>query len=533
MRSTTDRRTRKGLVALAVAVALTACSGVDDGANDTGEAPTDSMETGSTEPATTDAPDFVPEPLGLNDVAEAVLEGPITGGLGKAVAGTGDFDGSTFGYSETEYFISGTANSYTSAEPLSDDGQWAVAVNDTADYRTRIVIRQPVDPSQFNGTVLVEWMNVTAGLDVPPVWSYSKVELMRSGTIWVGVSAQRVGIEGGGNSLGAIRVLKNADPERYGSLNHPGDNYSYDIFSQVGATIWRNAPVLFEGAAPERMIASGESQSAFRLTTYLNALAGTHDVFHGYLVHSRGSRSAQLSSDPGPDVPGPQAARIRTDLTRPVLTLSAETDVVGQALGYRRAAQPDTDIFRSWEMAGTAHADVYSLGIGDTDDGSGRGGAELFQAMLNPPSSVYFGLINCDRPINAGPHTYVVRAAIVALDQWIRSGVPPMPMPLLEVTDDIEGFVLDERGMALGGIRTPHVDVPVAILSGLGQDGESFCRLFGTTTPLSAEERAALYADKAEYLRLWAEATESAVSSGAILEADVAEILAAAESYPG
>lgn len=516
-----------------VAVTLTACSSDNNAAEDPSGGSADTSSANSSNPSSTDAPAYMPAPLGFNGIAEAVVEGPITGGLGKPVVGTGDFDGTGFGYAETEFFVSGTANSFTSAVPLSDDGQWNIEVNDSADYRTRIVVRQPVDPATFNGTVMVEWMNVTAGLDVPPVWSYSKIELMRSGTIWVGVSAQRVGVEGGGNALGAVRALKNADPERYGSLNHPGDNYSYDLFSQVGTAIWRNANVLLDGATPERMIAAGESQSAFRLTTYLNALAGTHDVFHGYLVHSRGSRSAQLSSDPGPDVPGSQAARIRQDLTRPVLTLSAETDVVGQALGYRRAAQPDTDVFRSWEITGTAHADVYSLGIGDTDDGSGRAGVELFDAMLNPPSAVYFGLISCDLPINAGPHTYVVRSAIVALDQWVRSGVAPMSMPPLENTADIEGFILDEQGIARGGIRTPHVDVPVAILSGLGQDGGSFCRLFGTTTPFSSEQRAALYTDKAEYLKLWAEATQRAVASGAILEADAAEVLASAESYPG
>jgi hypothetical protein len=216
-----------------------------------------------------------------------------------------------------------------------------------------------------------------------------------------------------------------------------------------------------------------------------------------------------------------------------VLTLSAETDVVGQALGYRRAAQPDTNVFRSWEIAGTAHADAYSLGIGDTDDGSGRGGAELFAAMLNPPSSVYFGLLTCDLPINAGPHTYVVRSAIAALDQWVRTGTPPKSMPPLENTADIEGFVLDERGLAVGGIRTPHVDVPVAVLSGLGQAGGSFCGLFGTTQPFSAEQLATLYVDKAAYLAEWALATERAVASGAILPADEAEVLASAEQYPG
>lgn len=513
--------------ALAMTLIVGACSGDGDDVT-----PSDSADT--TEPApATEPPAYSPVQPTLGDVAAATVEGPVTGGLGVPVIGTGTFDGTPFGYQETEFFVSGSANSYTSAEPLSEDGQWNVTVNDQAAYKTRIVVRQPEDPADFNGTVFVEWLNVTAGLDTPPDWSYAKVEIMRSGAIWVGVSAQRVGIEGGGNPLGEVRVLKKADPERYGSLAHPGDNYSYDIFSQVGASIWRDAALLFGDSTPERVIAMGESQSAFRLTAYLNAVSLADDVFNGYLVHSRGSRSAQLSSEPGPDVPGPQIARIRTDLERPVLTLSAETDVVGQALGYRRAAQPDTDVFRSWEIAGTAHADAYSLGIGDTDDGSGRGSAELFAAMLNPPKSVYFGLLTCDLPINAGPHTYVVRSALAALDTWVRSGQPPASMPTLEATPDLEGFVLDERGNAVGGIRTPHVDVPVAVLSGLGQQGGSFCGLFGVTTPFTAEQLAALYPSKDDFIAKWTEATEAAVASGAILAADADEILASAEQYPG
>lgn len=476
--------------------------------------------------------DFEPAKPTLTGVPETFVVGPITGGSGQVVLGTDAFDGSVSGYTEAEFFIAGTAQSYKSSDPLSDDGQWSVEPNDSTNYTTRIVVRRPSDPALFNGTVFVEWLNVTAGLDIAPVWSYSKVEMMRSGAIWVGVSAQRVGVEGGGNPLGETRVLKVADPVRYGTLIHPGDNYSYDIFSQAGATVWRNADLLFDGLTPERVIAMGESQSAFRMVTYINAVAANHDVYHGYLVHSRGSRGAALSADPGPDVPGPTAARIRADFARPVLTLTAETDVVGDALGYRRASQPDTDTFRSWEVAGTAHADAYSLGIGDTDDGSGVAGSALFDAMLNAPTGVYGGLINCDLPINAGPHTYVVRSALVALDNWARTGNPAPSMPQLTVNADLTGFEEDANGNVLGGVRTPHVDVPVAKLSGLGQVGTGFCFLFGTTTPFTKAQLARLYVDKADFVAKWREATDRAITAGAILEADRAEIIASAERYP-
>jgi len=39
--------------------------------------------------------------------------------------------------------------------------------------------------------------------------------------------------------------------------------------------------------------------------------------------------------------------------------------------------------------------------------------------MLQPPSSLYGGVISCDSPINAGPMTYPLRASIDALNSWI------------------------------------------------------------------------------------------------------------------
>ena len=55
------------------------------------------------------------------------------------------------------------------------------------------------------------------------------------------------------------------------------------------------------GLQLERLIAAGESQSAFRLVTYVNAIHPLADVYDGFLIHSRGGGGAPLSQAPQPD----------------------------------------------------------------------------------------------------------------------------------------------------------------------------------------------------------------------------------------
>lgn len=83
------------------------------------------------------------------------------------------------------------------------------------------MVDRPANPARFNGTVIVEWLNDTAGSDTAAQWTNGHDELVRDGFAWVGVSAQQVGVD----------ALKQADPVRYAALSHPGDSYSYDIFS--------------------------------------------------------------------------------------------------------------------------------------------------------------------------------------------------------------------------------------------------------------------------------------------------------------
>src|SRR5213078_549635 len=68
---------------------------------------------------------------------------------------------------------------------------------------------------------------------------------------------------------------------------------------------------------------------------------------------------------------GPSGVKFRPDLRVPVMTLIAETDLIGSGLsGYWAAAQPDNAKLRVWEIPGAAHADSYMFQVAANDSGS-------------------------------------------------------------------------------------------------------------------------------------------------------------------
>jgi alpha/beta hydrolase family protein len=456
-------------------------------------------------------------------VSRPHLEGPVTGGKGAPFIASTTFDLAQVGYAEAEYFLSGTATAYRDAGLFADDGNWAVTPGDTAAYKTRIVVYRPIDARKFNGTVVVEWLNVSGGLDAAPDWITGHTALIHGGFAWVGVSAQFLGVEGGDSILGLpVMALKTTDPARYGTLTHPGDSFSYDIFSQAAQAIRRPAGMSPVGDLQvSAVIAAGESQSAFRLVTYIDAVHPRADIYDGFLVHSRGGGAAgiaPLSQSPQPAITVPGAARIRSDLNVPVLTFETETDL--SFLQYFFARQPDSDRFRLWEVAGTAHADTYTVGVGSTDIGNSPDAAKLIITTTVAPG------FTCTAPLNSGPQHFVLNAALVALNQWVRRGTLPPVAPRLEVNPAAR-IMRDAHGDALGGIRTPQVDVPIATLSGDGR-GSVFCLLFGTTTPFDAATLASLYPDHDAYVAAFNAATDRAVQAGFILAPDAGLMKAAA-----
>ncbi|GLZ14209.1 hypothetical protein Acsp04_44440 [Actinomadura sp. NBRC 104425] len=398
--------------------------------------------------------------------ANPVITTPPAGDRGFPFLAAAEDLGS-FGYTESEYFIEGTATSYAKSGIWTSDGRWAVRTSGRAAYKTRLLVRRPADPAKFNGTVVVEWLNVSGQLELSPDYWFARDELLRGGYAWVGVSAQSVGVNGG---LGQIRGLKGWDPARYGSLVHPGDAYSYDIFSQAGQALRTpNGPDPLGGLRIRTLLADGESQSAGFMTTYVNAVQPVSRVYDGFMIHSNSAVAAPISGSLADVLRMPRPSRIRTDQPEPAFVVLTETDIPGASA----ARQPDTDRIVRWELAGTAHGDQWAYDLGDPTLRKSAGSAAP-QPDCAPGSA----------PFNDGPGHYSMNAALRHLASWARGGARPPGGPALNT--DLRD---PSTGLAAGGIRLPDVAVPTRTLTGMRDTSGSgiFCGLYGARDPWNGD----------------------------------------------
>ena len=201
---------------------------------------------------------------------------------------------------------------------------------------------------------------------------------------------------------------------------------------------------------------------------------------------------------------GREPTTIRTDLDVPVFVVQTETDVLTN-FRYHSVRQPDSDRLRVWEMAGSAHADLHQ--VGDFEE-----------------------FLGCPDPVNRGQQRFVLRAALRHLRSWADGGDPPPaadPLTLRDIDGADPVFELDDIGNVRGGVRTPCVDAPTQVLSGIVADPVSrICLLFGTTFPVPADALAARYGTRDEYEKHYRNATDAAIAGGFVLAEDRDELLA-------
>ncbi|WP_157592033.1 alpha/beta hydrolase domain-containing protein [Solirubrobacter soli] len=415
------------------------------------------------------------------------------------------------GYTEQEFFVSGTARAYAPVGTLGSEGRWQVKPSTTAPYKTRIIVRRPIDMSRFNGTVVFEWMNATTGRDLDVGWIFGHNELLKSGSIYVGVTAQAITVT---SPTGLIAW----DPDRYGTLTHPGDQYSYDIFSQVAQGVLNGRKVdPLAGGHPRETVAYGDSQSASRLVTYADAIQPRDQLFDALLIHSRSAGGADLA----PGIPVPSPTLIRADVPAKVLTLESESDVVrnGQPR-YVLARQANSDSFRLWEAAGTSHFNAE-------EEALMRIQAFREWPFANPPLQYN----TCPEQMNDVHVSDLVDTAFDAIGRWIVNGRKPATPPLLQVQTNgtATDYVRNELGITKGGVRLPQIVVPTGAQKGEGNTGVGTCTLAGNKQPYDAATLASLYPTHDIYVRKFTRAVNDAVSDGWIQPYDVGPLVDEAE----
>ncbi|MEU6262929.1 alpha/beta hydrolase domain-containing protein [Saccharopolyspora shandongensis] len=399
------------------------------------------------------------------------------------------FDLSQRGYVEEEYFFEGKATRYDTP-PMAD----GVALSTGNPYKTRMIVRRPDNPAKFNGVVVVEWVNVTSGYNLDVHWQESREYLTREGYAYVGVSAQRVGVQQEPYGLTAW------SPARYGTLDVTAggtitdDSLSYDIFSQAGRAVQTN-PAVLGGLRPTTTLAVGQSQSASRLAQYYNSIHPLAQVYDGFML---------FVGSGGP---------FRTDIPTKLLRINTETEVVLN----RVPQQADSEVFRSWEIAGDSHVDYWFMM--NRMQGVARDGLKPFSFTCDRPPLSH---VDTKNVLNAGYHHLV---------DWVRHDKQPPTAQPIRTTPTPTGVAVprDENGLAFGGIRLAEVDAPIATNTG-ENSGQELCRLYGSHQPFTAEKIASLYPTHDAYVRAVRNVTKRNLQEGFILQHDADETVREAEA---
>ena len=302
-------------------------------------------------------------------------------------------------------------------------------------FRSRFVVLRPADPLASTAPSSLEWNNVLGRPGQVPRTRCAAAQLIEDGFAVVGVTTQHVGVYGIPNTgevseyYGTVITnppgLRDVDPGRYGTLEHPGDGYCYDIFTQAAALLGPERPRELDplaGFDVRHVVATGGSQSACRLATYINAVAPLSSAFDGYLptVYAGNpcaldpatapARLAETGDNSTVNILPFRIFKLREDLRVPVLILNSETEA-GQC---HPNTQPDTDLIRWWEVAGTSHAGLLPAEQLDAMFGD----TGIAEALVGPGvCRVSFAEMN--------------RAALHALHRWLEDGETPAHQPRL------------------------------------------------------------------------------------------------------
>lgn len=458
--------------------------------------------------------------------------GPITGGLHGWPFGATVRDLASLGYQEEEYFFEGTAKAFAAVGNLGVDGRWNVEVTGKARFKTRMLVRRPIEPERFNGVVVVVWNNETVGFDI-----ITDTPGTYDGCAVVAVTVQRTGLNG---LSPGFHGLTRWDSERYGDLELSSDAYTYDIFTQAARAVGpmrRNGGVdPMGGLKVKYVVAQGYSQSTNFLVSYWNAIQPIERAFDGMLLAAShgagfgftsseldlGSAGLEIAGVQMPEMPDRVPTRIRDDLDAPVMVVNTESET----LSMLAVRQPDSAHYRFWEVAGSSHV---------------PGQLVEFYKELFLREKVPYVVEGVDTSTASRVSWFLpFDAALHHLCRWIDEGVSPPMQPRIDIKfTPLEGesracglveVLRDELGFACGGLRLPDVTVPVAVNT--AESGFSgLPMLLGSNVKFGPEDLRRRYGSEKGYLEEYRAAVVRAMEEGLLLERDAENCIAGAKRF--
>jgi hypothetical protein len=381
-------------------------------------------------------------------------------------------------YTEAEYLLSGTANTYTG--PVTGP---ATVVSSGHRYVTRVLARYPKDLGRFSGRVVIEPFNTTYGIDRDSLWLHVASLLQAQGDAWIGISVRAWSSE----------ELKRRDPLRYADVDIESNDLVWDLLRAIGTFVK-------QGELPIRHVyLGGYSQSSVDTATFAAAFG---DVFDGFFPTAHAASLTPLALGEG--LPRFEYAPM-PPTGAPVIEVQPQSDVEGFRFdefvnpGSASVRRADSDAigdrFRLYEIAGASHAAK---------------------------------IVGCDGDGSTFPMAAFVRAALRNLFRWAEDDIAPPTAPRieLEIDDVVAQAAADRFGNARGGVPSPFLDVPIARYEAHSTPGP-VCALAGREAALPYEVLANRYGDLQTYLAEFTISLDEIIQAGFLLEDDRAAILEA------
>ena len=452
-------------------------------------------------------------------------------------------DLSQHGYVEEEYLVSGKANVYD----FGTSGKVMIKAPD-APYTTRILVRRPAEKSRFSGNVILELLNPSLLYDWDPQWMFSNSYFIEHRDIWIGITAKPV----------AAKALMKFNPERYAALSWANplplgktcaqsalssdsapeteNGLIWDIMSQVGALVRsdeKQNPL--RGFKVEYLYATGYSQTGAFLLTYINFIRplptamrkNGKPVYDGYLIGDGDMFAPPLNQCSQSSPPGVPATIVQPR-KEPVISIATEGLLSMTVVARRPDSDAPDDRYRRYEVPAASHGNHLVLGYAPRPGETEKAGVPT--AAPKCIGSDKYGITDF-------PFEYLMNAAFANLDAWTRSNIPPPRAQVIATEPGGSGqdfrVKTDKHGNAVGGLRTPYLDVPVATYYSRTKPADeksgNFCGAQGYKVPFEKEKILALYPSREVYLRKVSAMVESMVKARLLTAKDGEKIKKDAE----